>query len=180
MILIIQISKYKLHYLEFVKPIEDILIKNQIKFQSIHYKNLTTNIVNESEKIIIAGTSLKDNSFIKDINKFDWIKRTNKPILAICGGMHILGLLFDGKLKKQQEIGITEVNFNEIFFGYIGLKEAYELHNFFVESNRFDIIASSKNCPQAIKHKNKPLFGVLFHPEVRNKELINNFIRNIN
>jgi len=177
MILIIQICNYNLHYLEFVKPIEDILIRNHIEFNSIHYKNISANSIYESEKIIIAGTSLKDNSFLKDIKKFDWIKKIKKPILAICGGMHILGLLFNGKLKKQQEIGITEVNFNKNLFGFFGLKEVYELHNFYVESKMFDTIATSKNCPQAVKHKNKSFYGVLFHPEVRNKELILNFVK---
>ena len=156
MILIIQICNYSLHYLEFVKPIEDIFHNNNIKFESIHYKNLSTDFISKSKKIIIAGTSLKDNEFLKDFNQFEWINKIKKPILAICGGMHILGLLFNGKLIKQQEIGLKEVKFYKNFLGFFGLKEVYELHNFFVKSNKFDIIATSKDCPQAFKHKNKP------------------------
>ncbi len=175
MILIVQICKNNLHYLEFVKPIEDILRKNHIEFKSIHYKNISAESIFESKKIIIAGTSLKDNTFLKDIKKFYWIKKTTKPILAICGGMHVLGLLFNGKLEKQQEIGIIKIVFYKKFFGFSGSKEVYELHNFYVESEEFDIIATSKNCPQIYKHKSKPFYGILFHPEVRNKDLILNF-----
>jgi GMP synthase-like glutamine amidotransferase len=29
---------------------------------------------------------------------------------------------------------------------------------------------------QAIKHKQKDIFGVLFHPEVRNREIIERFV----
>jgi GMP synthase (glutamine-hydrolysing) len=179
MILLVQINNHRFHYLEFVKPIEDILIKNNFKFKSIQYKNISKKDLKESKKIIISGTSLKDNSFLNDIEKFNWIKDINKPILAICGGMHILGLIFNGKLKKQQEIGLKKVDFKKEFFDFFGVKEVYELHNFYVESSEYDIIALSKNCPQAIKHKNKNIYGVLFHPEVRNKDLIINFINQI-
>ena len=41
-----------------------------------------------------------------------------------------------------------------------------------------DFIKFTKSkIPQAIKHKEKKIYGVLFHPEVRNKELILNFVK---
>lgn len=175
MILIIQICNRKFHYLEFIKPIEDVLQRNGIEFESIHYKKFTEEIISRAEKIIISGTSLKDNEFLEDLDDFNWIREFNKPILGICGGMHILGLIFNGELKKQQEIGLTDIKFKEEFLGINGNKQVYELHNLYVESKEFDIFAESKNCPQAIKHKQKPFYGVLFHPEVRNKDLLINF-----
>ena len=175
MILLIQIINHRFHYLEFVKPVEDILNKNNIRFKSVHYKKILSGQISQAKKIIIPGTSLRDNSFLDDINSFKWILDFNKPILAICGGMHILGLLSEGKLKRQQEIGLTDVNFHKPFFGFFGKREVYELHNYFVESSDYLIIANSNNCPQAIKHKNKDFYGVLFHPEVRNKNLILDF-----
>jgi GMP synthase (glutamine-hydrolysing) len=176
MILLIQINNHNFHYLEFVKPIEDILGNNNVKFKSVHYKEISSEQISQSKKIIIPGTSLKDNSFLNNIDRFQWILEYNNPILGICGGMHILGLLYKGKLKKQQEIGLTEVIFHKPYLGFFGLREVYELHNFFVESSEYLIFANSNNCPQAIKHKNKDFYGVLFHPEVRNKNLIVNFV----
>jgi len=176
MILIIKICNKRFHYYEFIKPIEDVLKKNKIEFQTIHYKNVSDMLLKTAEKIIISGTSLKDNGFVKDISYFNWIKEKNKPILGICGGMHILGLIFDGELKKQQEIGLTNVELKKEFLGFIGNIEVYELHNFYAISNEFEIFGKSKKCPQAVKHNNKPFFGVLFHPEVRNKDLIVNFV----
>lgn len=175
MILLIQICNKRFHYFEFVKPIEDVLKIHKIKFQSVHYKKLTEEFALKADKIIISGTSLKDNSFIKDIYMFKWIKKFEKPILGICGGMHILGLIFNGKLKKQQEIGLTDIDIKQEFLGYVGKIEVYELHNFYVSSDDFKVYAESKNCSQAIKHKKNPFFGVLFHPEVRNKDFIVNF-----
>ena len=66
MILIIQICNNYFHYYEFIKPIEDVLLKNNIKFESINYNNLTKEKINKADKIIISGTSLKDNGFIED------------------------------------------------------------------------------------------------------------------
>ena len=175
MILLIQICNNKFHYFEFIKPIENVLQRNKIEFESIHYKKLKGEIIQKAEKIIISGTSLKDNEFLKDINEFKWIKDFNKPILGICGGMHILGKIFDGELKKQQEIGLTEINIKNEFLGYCDNIEVYELHNYYAISNEFNIYAISKNCPQAVKHKKNPFYGVLFHPEVRNKDLLVNF-----
>jgi len=159
MILIINICNEKFHYFEFVKPIEDILIKNKIKFETKHYKKITKNDLEKASKIIICGTSLKDNEFLKHIDNFNWIKNFNKPILGICGGMHILGLIYDGKIQKNKQIGLID---NE-----------YHLHHYLVNSNEFTY---SKNKNQ-MKHKSKPFQGILFHPEVRNKEIILDFVK---
>ena len=56
--------------------------------------------------------------------------------------------------------------------------KAYALHNYsFQPSSEFDALADSALCVQAIKHKEKAIYGVLFHPEVQNKEIIQQFIR---
>ena len=56
--------------------------------------------------------------------------------------------------------------------------EAYELHNYSVKPSKdFEILAKSKKCVQAIKHKSKPIYGILFHPEVRNKWIIKRFLK---
>ena len=175
MIIIIQICEEELHYYEFVKPIEDILKNNNLEFNTLYYKQLKESHISNANKFIISGTSLKDNKFLENIDYFQWIKKNNKPILGICGGMHILGLTFNGELKKQKEIGLTNIKFKKELFGLKETVEAYELHGYYTYSPEFEIIAESEKCPQAIKHKNKPFYGVLFHPEVRNKELISNF-----
>ncbi len=177
-ILIINICKEKLHYNEFVKPIEDILSKFKIKYFVKHYSDLENSDLKKSIKTIISGTSLKDNEFIKDVNKFIWIINYNKPILGICGGMHIIGLVFGGKLKKKTEIGFNKEVFKKDFFGIIGEIDVYHLHNYYVDfDNRFDIYCKNNGVIQAVKYKEKEIYGVLFHPEVRNKDLIKNFVK---
>jgi GMP synthase (glutamine-hydrolysing) len=176
MILVIKTPNSKLHDLEFVKPIEDILKRNKFEFISVHYSNINQELLDNADRVIISGTSLKDNTYLDSIDKFDWIKKYDRPILGICGGMHVLGLIYKGKIKKSQEIGLTKINFKSDFLGFHGEHLVYELHNLNIESNMFNTIALSDSSIQAIKHKTNPFYGVQFHPEVRNKNLIVNFV----
>jgi GMP synthase-like glutamine amidotransferase len=175
-ILIVKANSQNLHDLEFVKPIEKILEESKIKFFTKHYSKLTKKDLKKAEKIIICGTSLQDNKFIKDINYFGWLKNYAKPVLGICAGMQIISLIFDAKIKSKTEIGFYRENFKENFLGLEDEQEVYHLHNNYVILPKvFEKFTTSK-IPQAIKHKTKEIYGVLFHPEVRNKKLIEEFI----
>jgi GMP synthase-like glutamine amidotransferase len=176
MILIISTCKEKLHEMEFVKPIEKILGEKGIKFFTRHYKDIKKEDFANADKLIITGTSLKDNEFIKDINYFNWIRTINKPVLGICAGMQIIEMLFSGKVKKKTEIGYYKENFVKGFLGLKGEQEVYHLHNNYTTvSSVFEIYSKSGSVVQAIKHKEKEIYGVLFHPEVRNREVIERF-----
>jgi len=167
--------------MEFVKPIEDILKNNKIKFKTLNYKKLNKNNLESSDKIIICGTSLADNDFLKKTNlkKFDFIKYTNKPILGICAGMHILSSIYGGKLKKQKQIGPTDIIFIEEFLSMEPNRkhQVYSLHGFYAENKKYFKTYSFNACPQAIKHNSKEIYGILFHPEVRNKKIVEEFLR---
>lgn len=175
MILIIKTNKESLHELEFVKPIEDILSKSKIEFKSIHYDNLTKKDLENSDKIVISGTSLKDNQFLEDLNKFEWIKEFQKPILGICSGMQIIGLTFGSKIKKQTEIGQQKISFKKEFLGLNSEVNVYMLHNNSINLPKDFVEFTDSKFPKAIKHKSKEIYGVLFHPEVFNKEMILEF-----
>jgi GMP synthase-like glutamine amidotransferase len=174
MILLINICREKLHYYEFVTPIEDILKKSKIDYFVKYYKKLSKEDLRKADKVIICGTSLKDNEFIKDLDCFLWIKDYKKPILGICGGMQLIGLVFGGKLQKKKEIGFYNENF-EGFLGLIGEQEVYHLHNNSAKFGDGFKEHSKSKTNQAVKHKEKEIYGVLFHPEVRNKSLIIKF-----
>ena len=123
MILLIKICEIPFHCFEFVKPIENILKKSNIEFITIHYNDLNPEMFSKADKVIISGTSLKDNSFLDDVDKFEWIKEFDKPILGICGGMHILGLIYDGKLREAQEIGLNTIYFNAVSYTHLRAHE---------------------------------------------------------
>ena len=176
MILLINICKEKMHYLEFVKPIEDILFKNKIKFFTKGYKEVQQKDLDNCEKLIICGTSLKDNIFIEDAKtRFSWIKVFDKPILGICGGMQIIGKVYGANVGKKTEIGFFKEIFDKEFLGMKGEEEVYHLHNSFVYLPMHFENYGVSEIVQAMKHKEKEIYGVLFHPEVRQKVIIENF-----
>ncbi len=172
----------RLHYFEFVQPIEDILAKNGKQFKTIHYKKLTQNDLDKSEKII---TSLKDFGYAKAEDKkyFGWLKFYKNPVLGICAGMQVLVEFHHGELREEKipSIGLQKIEFVKEFLGIRKNSkiQAYQLHQTSLEKagNQFEICAvTNKNEIQAIKHKELPFYGVLFHPEVRNKGLVKEFI----
>jgi GMP synthase (glutamine-hydrolysing) len=173
MILLVNVCSEKLHYYEFVKPIEDILRGD---FVTRHYLEVGEEDLVEAEKVIICGTSLGDNGFLEDVEKFSWIKDFDKPLLGICAGFQIIGMIFGGKLKEKLEIGYFHENFRKKFFGLGGDQEVYHLHSNYIEfSDEFEIFNDGE-IAQAVKHKGKDIYGVLFHPEVRQKEMILEFV----
>ena len=161
MILLINICKEKLHFYEFVKPVGDVLARNGIKGFIKHYACLKKLDLKKADKIIICGTSLKDNGFLKDVRKFEWIKTCEKPVLGICGGAHVIGLVKGEKLKRKKEMDFRETEMKG-FLGVGGKRKVYHLHNFEV-------------LPEVFQEKN--FHATLFHPEVRNKDLILKFAR---
>lgn len=176
MILLISTCAEKLHELEFVKPIEEILKNKNIEFKTVHYKKLNKNIIKQSNKIIICGTSLADNQFVKDIKYFKFIKNYNKPLLGICAGMDILGAVYGSEIKEETQIGPIDIEFIDMFLSMQGKHQVYSLHNLYTEFNPDEFkVYAYLSCPQAVKHKTLPYYGVLFHPEVRNKKLIEEF-----
>jgi len=177
-VLLISTCKEKLHELEFVSPIEDILKKNKTNYFVRNYLVVGEKDLQKADRVIICGTSLKDNAFAKTWKKFCWIKDFDKPILGICAGMQLIGMIFDGKIRNKTEIGFYHENFKKEFLGLSGENEVYHLHNNYVDFDlkEFDVFCESGGIAQAVKHKNKKIFGVLFHPEVRNKKMILNFV----
>lgn len=173
-ILIVSCCKEKMHELEFVMPIKKIVGNADIVgFRDLPRKNLTS-----YSHIILSGTSLHDMVYIKNLSKFSCLKNYEGKILGICSGFQILGLLFGGKLKKSVEIGYFFENFKESFLGMEGLNEVYHLHKNSINLGKdFKIFSkNSRGDAQAVKHKEKEFYGTLFHPEVRNKRIIEEFL----
>ncbi len=176
MILIISTCSEPIHELEFVKPLENTIKKNKKEFKTKHYSKIKPSDINKASKIIISGTSLQDDKFIKELSKFKWIKNLDKPLLGICAGHQIISLTYGAKLKSKTEIGYYFEFFDKSFLSLEGEHEVYHLHNNYTTLPRNFKEYTKSKIPQAIKHITKPTYGVLFHPEVRNKKLIENFI----
>jgi|TARA_B100001971_G_C17862275_1_gene368937 GMP synthase (glutamine-hydrolysing) len=179
MILIVNICKEGLHYYEFVKPIEDILRKGEVEFFTKSYLDIDEKDLKKAEKVIICGTSLKDEEFVKNSAEFSWVPDFDKPLLGICGGLQIISILNGGDLKKGEEIGFYLEKFKKPYLGLEDSVEVYHLHNNYIDffwGREFEVFCGGAFI-QAVKHKGREIYGVLFHPEVRNKKMILEFVR---
>lgn len=188
-ILLVSTCKEKLHELEFVKPVENILSSENIDFFVKSYKEVSSKDLEKCSKVIICGTSLADFDYFNNISRFNWIKDFNKPILGICAGCQVLINFFNGRLfvrgkniLDRKEIGFVVCNFEKEFLGFTGNHEVYGLHQLGIgiggKKSLLEAYGFSNKGIQAFKHKEKPFYGVLFHPEVRQKKMIAEFVKN--
>jgi len=179
MILIVDMNwkKDSLAFDEFVSPIVSV-VRPLEEFRVKHFLDIEPAELGGYSKIVLSGTALKDHATLKQVDKFTWVKKCGKPILGICAGMQTISLLFDEPLVRCLQIGMAEISTlyeNPLFQGDF---KAYVLHNYSIkQSQTFEVLAESTKCIQAIKHKQKNIFGVLFHPEVRNQEILKKFIQ---
>jgi GMP synthase (glutamine-hydrolysing) len=179
MILIVDMNwkRDSLGFGEFVLPVVTIA-ETLDDYKVQHYLEVAKEDLSRCDSVILSGTALKDTATLSQPQKFLWLKETEKPVLGICAGMETIGIVFGMRFVRCLEIGMTRITTlkeNPLFSGDF---KAYSLHSYCVESSEdFEVWAESAKCIQLIKHKIKPIYGVLFHPEVRNPELIKRFIR---
>jgi GMP synthase-like glutamine amidotransferase len=161
---------------EFVQPI--VAIAEPVEKCDVkHYIEVNEKILNGYDKIILSGSALKDTTTLDHMAQFTWLKDCSKPVLGICAGMQTIGLVFGGRITQCREIGMTEIATSKVNKLFSSTFKVYALHNYaLVPSAEFEVLAESMSCVHAVKHKQKNVYGVLYHPEVRNREVIERFV----
>jgi GMP synthase (glutamine-hydrolysing) len=113
------------------------------------------------------------------------------PILGICYGLQLLVSSFGGSVihKGHGEYGSAELHIqknSQLFKNLPNISKVWMSHGDEIENIglAFDVIGtSSNNVIGAIRHKERPFYGVQFHPEVvhtiQGKEILSNFLFNI-
>jgi GMP synthase (glutamine-hydrolysing) len=182
MILIVDMNcrKDSLGYYEFVLPIAAV-VKPLSDWTVKHYLEVTGEDLGRCKAVILSGTPLKDTATLRQPEEFWWLKETEKPVLGICAGMETIGVVYGMGLTQCLEIGMISVNVTKENPLFSGDFKAYSLHSICLElTEDFEVWAKSALCVQVMKHKRKKIYGTLFHPEVRNQEIIKKFIENQN
>lgn len=172
MIVIVDMNgkKNSLGWFEFVYPLVRIVGDCEVR----HFSEMEEE---DCEKAILSGACLKDTAYLREPEKFEWMREVAVPVLGIGAGMQAIALVFGSRLRECCEIGMRHVDVVRENPLVSASFEAYELHHFAVEpSEDFEVIARSDACVQAIAHKKKAIYGVLFHPEVRNRNVVNQFM----
>jgi len=112
--------------------------------------------------------------------QLDFVRRCadrRVPTMGVCFGHQIIVRALYGKdaLKRREspEVGWRDIRFDDhwLFDGFSSSLPAFNFHFDEVIADRagdFDVIAESEDCPvQAVIHKDLPLVGVQFHPEIK-------------
>lgn len=139
--------------------------------------------------LIMGGGPQRIGSDIDKLGNLpELIKKIEIPILGICVTHQLIAIVFGGKAGPAElpEYGPVEVFIDEkdeIFKGFGRSFRAWETHNDEVKElpKDFESLAHSEKCKvQAMRHENKPIFGVQFHPEVaqteKGKVIFKNFV----
>ena len=112
------------------------------------------------------------------------------PVLGICYGMQLMAHLAGGRVEPspEREYGRAEVTVHEGGGLFAGFEPQARITVWASHSDRlteapphFRTTASSVGAPvAAFQHETKPLYGLLFHPEVahtpRGGEILDNFL----
>ncbi|MDA7789079.1 aminodeoxychorismate/anthranilate synthase component II [Gammaproteobacteria bacterium] len=105
------------------------------------------------------------------------IKNATVPLLGVCLGHQAIGAAFGGNIIKAPEIfhgKLSEVEHNNenIFKGIDSPYSVVRYHSLIIEKDslpdELKITGVLKDNPEiimAIEHKEKPIYGVQFHPE---------------
>ncbi|HOP51020.1 MAG TPA: glutamine-hydrolyzing GMP synthase [Ignavibacteriales bacterium] len=140
-----------------------------------------------AKAIILSGSPSSvyyENAPFPDKRIFD----LNIPILGICYGMQLVANHFGGKVfsAQQREYGRTELNiveYSNLFKGIPQNTIVWMSHGDKLESitDDFEVLANTNNTPYAaIKHKNKDIYAIQFHPEVHHSvkgfDILKNFV----
>jgi GMP synthase (glutamine-hydrolysing) len=163
---------------EFVHPIREILERSGFPCKICHYMEVTDNVLASYDKVILCGTALKDNAYMEQIEAFSWLKDLNKPTLGICAGMQVISASFGGSIVPHPAIGLNmiEIIRSSPLLGEPRQIEGYHLHNFAATlPEGFLRLAGRNDVLEAFQRGTRPVYGILFHPEVRNRWILERF-----
>ena len=113
------------------------------------------------------------------------------PVLGICYGMHLACQMLGGRVSPgtKREFGRTQTRVSAadpILNGLPETSTVWMSHGDVVEnaSGSFVTLMDTETCPfAAVKHRDKPVYGLQFHPEVTHTEygtqLLSNFVKDV-
>lgn len=142
--------------------------------------------MNSPKGIILSGGP--SSSGTHDFHFDPKILHSNIPLLGICFGMQLMNTLNDGQVTPMNrgEYGKQKVSLDSKSVLFNGMQQqeiVWMSHGDSISelANCYEKIATSDdNLIAAIAHKNRPQFGVQFHPEVSHtvngEQFLKNFI----
>jgi GMP synthase (glutamine-hydrolysing) len=110
------------------------------------------------------------------------------PILGLCYGHQLIAQIVGGKVEKAEnrEYGVSYVTVDKpvgVLKEMEWKEKVWMSHGdtVFALPSEFEVLAHTENCPvAAFRHKEKPIYGLQWHPEVvhteKGMQMLRNFI----
>lgn len=155
-----------------IEDIKKLCIDHQVTVKK--WNEITSREYEDFALIILSGgTGMAIENHEQDLaTEMELIRRSDKPIIGICLGFELICHVFGAKMEKEEErergvIEIDVVEQNPIFNGKVKLK-VFMAHKWHVRSVEPDLIVLAKTAKgvDVVKHKDRPIYGFQFHPEL--------------
>jgi GMP synthase (glutamine-hydrolysing) len=147
-------------------------------------------ILNENvDGLVLSGGAPRIGIEEKLGNCDEYLKKADFPILGICAGHQFMGTFFGGQVSPSAipefgKVELTIIEDNNLFDKVPKKSIVWLSHNDEVSKlpSKFIRLAESDVCEvQAMKYKEKPFYGLQFHPEVEHTEygvqIFKNFVK---
>ena len=167
-----------------LRPEEEVLVE--------HYRSVSLERVAKLDPthIILSGQSHPWEHYTSEAlaGVFDVIHNARQPILGVCGGHQQIALAYGAPVAVMRRLApgegyencLRERGFFEVETDgeaiFAGLPRRFSVwHSHFDEVKElphgFKRTATNETCPiQAMRHTERPLFSVQFHPELFDRE----------
>lgn len=151
------------------------------ELNTIHEGDFDFAVLSGSSDFPIVGNEVRLQSEI------EFIKSSTLPMLGICFGFELIVAAFGGILERgeNKEQGVLHISLDAADPIFDGIVEpfVYEGHHWHVHTVPESLVqlAHSSSGIEAVRHKDRPIYGLQFHPEKLQKEtdgprIIQNFV----
>lgn len=171
------------------RTLQDLKVETKILLNTASFdevKSADALCLSGSGGLVSQGASLGNCSV--------YLEKFSGPILGMCASHQLIGEFFGGKVRSASdsesgtpEFGKIEITIDkeaDLFKGLPKKFAVWESHNDEVSeiSSELELLAHSDTCSfEAIKHIERPIYGVQFHPEVQHtqfgREIYANFVQ---
>ena len=180
MILLIDCGSNKTRFIEEI-------VDNYCDVTSIPLFDVSEDDLKGKSGVILSGAPIlvTEIDTTPYLEKTEWIKNSEIPILGICFGHQLIGLHFGAyasRMREDRDWQIIEAFEDCILFNR--LPNEIKMMEDHCESisipSDFQLVGSSDACVnEVMQHTEKAIFGIQFHPEVSGNHgsiLIENFV----
>jgi GMP synthase (glutamine-hydrolysing) len=169
------------HIKKILKEFKKVKVIDFKKLEDVDYKGYDGIILSGGYPLPVKYHKKEYSEEIKLIKKF------KKPILGVCLGFELINFAYGERLikLKTKERGIIQIKLcsdDKLFRSFPKNFKVYEAHRWVVPKNKnLKSLAMSKDGVEAVRHPEKEIYGVQFHPEVfvrkgHSRRIFKNFI----